>query len=110
MVRGDLLAAVTNPKCASSIEKIEHAVEEWDTNIRLFVAADGDAPTGDMKRMTLIQMLPVEIATYISMHEALPEYETVDSIKRFVFKHVQTLRSLKRLPRAAHLLEEQPPH
>ena len=75
----------------------------------MFVAADGDAPTGDMKRMTLVQMLPMEIATYISMHKALPEYKTFDSLKRFVFKYVRTLRSLKRAPRAAHLLEEQPP-
>ena len=109
IVRRDLLAAVTNPKGASSIEKIEAAIEEWDTNIRLFVAADGDAPTGDMKRLTLIQMLPMEIAKYISMHEPFPEYKSFDSLKRFVFKYIRTLRSLKRAPRAAHLLQEQRP-
>ena len=54
MVRRDLLATVTNPEGASSIDKIEPAIEEWDTNIRLFVAADGDAPTDETKRMTLI--------------------------------------------------------
>ena len=48
MLRRELLAAVTNPKGASNIEKIEHVIEEWDTNIRLFVAADGDSPTSDM--------------------------------------------------------------
>ena len=76
----------------------------------MFVAGDGEAPTGDMKRMTLTPMLPMEIAAYISMHEALPEYKSFDSLKRFVFKYIRTLRNLKRTgPRAAHLLEEQPP-
>ena len=75
----------------------------------MFVAAHGDAPTGDMKRMTLIQMLPMEIAAYISMHEALPEYKAFGSLKRFVFKYIRTLRNLRTGPRAAHLLEEQRP-
>ena len=60
MVRRDLLASVTNPKGASSIDKIEPAIEEWDTTIRLFVAADGTPPTDETKRMTLVQMLPME--------------------------------------------------
>ena len=54
MARRDLLASVTNPKGASSIDKIEPVIEERDANIRLFVAADGDAPTDETKRMTLI--------------------------------------------------------
>ena len=33
MVRRDLLLAVTNPKGAATMEKVETAVEEWDTNI-----------------------------------------------------------------------------
>ena len=34
LVRRDLLSAVTNPKGASSMDKMETAVEGWDTNIR----------------------------------------------------------------------------
>ena len=44
MVRRDLLASVTSPKGATSMDKVETAVEEWDTNIRLFVAANDEAP------------------------------------------------------------------
>ena len=54
IVRRDLLASVTNPKGAASMDKVETAVEEWDTNIRLFVAASGEAPTEEAKRMTLM--------------------------------------------------------
>ena len=44
-MRRDLLATVTNPKVATSMDNIEAAVEAWNTNIRLFVAADGEEPT-----------------------------------------------------------------
>jgi hypothetical protein len=45
---------VTNPKGATSMDNIETAVENWNTNIRLFVAADGEEPSDEAKRMTLI--------------------------------------------------------
>ena len=36
MVRRQLLSIVTNPKPASGIEGIESAIEDWDTNSRLY--------------------------------------------------------------------------
>ena len=62
-----------------------------------------------MKRMTLIQMLPMEIATYISMHEALPEYKSFESLKRLVFKYIRTLRNLKRTGPPPLEVEDQEP-
>ena len=47
---------------AATMDKIESAVGDWDTNIQLLVAADGRAPTAEAKQMTLIQMLPMEIS------------------------------------------------
>ena len=92
------------------MDGIEAAVKAWNTNIRLFVAADGEEPTESAKRMTMIHMLPIEISAYISMHESNAEYRTFDALKRFVYKYVRTLRSLKRAgPRAAHLLDDGPP-
>ena len=110
MVRRDLLAAVTNPKGAASMDKHESAVEEWDTNIKLFVAADGEMMLmEEAKRMTLIQMLPIELSAYISMHDQLPDYKSLMALTRLVFQYVRTLRNLKRTgPRAEHLLEEEP--
>ena len=92
------------------MEKVETAAEEWDTNIRLFVAADGEAPTEEAKRMTLILMLPLDISAYISMHEGMEAYKTFPALKRFVFKYIRTLRNLKRVgARAAHLLDDNAP-
>ena len=92
------------------MDGIEAAVETWNTNIRLFVAADGEQPTEEAKRITLIHMLPMEVSAYISMHESNIEYKTFDALKRFIYKYVRTLRGLKRAgPRAAHLLDEGPP-
>ncbi len=109
-VRSDLSAIVTNPKGATSMDGIAAAVQAWNTNIRLFVAADGEAPTESAKRMTLIHMLPIDVSAYISMHEAREEFRSFDALKRFVYKYVRTLRSLKRTgPRAAHLLDDAPP-
>ena len=44
---------------------------------------------------TLIQMFPMEISAYISMHEGNVEYKSFAALKRFVFKYVRTLRPLK---------------
>ena len=60
--------------------------------------------------MTLIHMLPMEIGACISMHESNAEYRIFDALRRFVYKHVRTLWSLKCVgPRAAHLLDDGPP-
>ena len=92
------------------MDGIEAAVETLNTNIRLSVAADGEEPTEEATRMTLIQMLPMEISVYISMHESNVEYRAFAALKRFVYKYLRTLRSLKRAgPRAAHLLDDGPP-
>ena len=67
------------------MDKVETAVGEWDTNIRLFVVANGEAPTEEAKRMALIEMLPLDISAYISMHEGMEAYRTIPGLKRFVF-------------------------
>ena len=60
--------------------------------------------------MKLIQMLPINISAYISMHEGMEAYKTCPALKRFVFKYIRTLRNLKRVgPRAAHLLDDNVP-
>ena len=60
--------------------------------------------------LSLIQMLPLDIASYITMHAMdLPAYATYESLKRFVMKYVRTLKTLHRgSQRPAHLLEEAP--
>ena len=116
LLQKDLLPSVTNPKGASTMEGIEQAVLDWDTNIRLFKKAGGIEPSDYHKRITFIRMLPVEVGVYVSMHWEMEAYNTYGKLKAFVFKYVKTIRNLRRpTARAAHLVElpaghdEQPP-
>ena len=68
-------------------------MKNGDTNIRLFVAADGTPPTDETKRMTPVQILPMEMATHVSMHESLPDLQTFSALKRFVFKYIRQLEA-----------------
>ena len=70
-VRRDRLATLINPKGATSMDNIEAAVEAWNTNIRLFVAVDGEEPTDAAKGMTFIQMLPMDISARSYLHAYL---------------------------------------
>ena len=72
LIQKELLTKVTNPKSASSMDRIEQAVEDWTTDIRLFCKAGGTAPEESKQRMTLVSMLPLDIAGYITMHMELP--------------------------------------
>ena len=68
LLQKDLLPLVTNPRPASSMDKVEDAVLEWDTNMRHFKKAGGVEPPDYQKRITIIRMLPIEVGAYISMH------------------------------------------
>ena len=92
LVHKDMLPLVTNPTAAANMEGVEEAVRNWDTNIRLFKKAGGVEPQDNQKRITLIRMLPVYVAAYISMHWELPEYCTSKKLRDFAFKCIKVLR------------------
>ena len=73
LLQKDLLVSVTNPKGASTMDGVEQAVLDWDTNIRLFKKAGGIEPSDYHKRITFIRMLPAEVGVYVSMHWELQE-------------------------------------
>ena len=68
MVQKELLASVTNPEPANSLDAVDGAITDWDTNIRLFVKACGTPPADSVRRISLIQMLPMDVSAYITMH------------------------------------------
>ena len=70
----------------------------------MFLEADGSEPSDEQKRLTFIQMLPGDIATYVSMHMELEEYRTFTSLKRFALKYVKVVQNLKRKPAPTHAL------
>ena len=103
----DLLPLVTLPKPAVSMDKVEEAVRDWDTSIRLFRKAGGVAPPDDQNRITLIRMMLVDVGAYVSMHWELPEYPTFKKLKEFTFKYIKELRNLRRVTaKPAHLVPE----
>ena len=96
LIRKDLLPLITNPKAASSIDAIPLALENWDTNQRLYKAAGGDDISEQQKRLTFIQMLPRDVCAYVTMHIELPEYHKFADLKRFALKYVKVISSLNR--------------
>ena len=82
LLQKDRLPGCTNPKAAPSADRIEQAIEDWDTDIQLFVKAGGSQPLDCDRRLTLIQILPANIAAYITMHMELPEYNTYEKLKK----------------------------
>ena len=107
-LKKDLLPQVTNPKGASSMDGVAGALEEWDTSLRLFRAADGQEPPDEQKRLTLLTMLPAEVSAYVAMHLEMDELSTFTGLKRFTLKYVKVLQNLKRKGpgRPAHLVEQ----
>ena len=50
-------------------------------------------PAPDLERLALIDMLPAEVITSVTMHMDLPEFDTLQKLKRFVFKYTKVLMS-----------------
>ena len=77
----DLLPRVNAPKPAGSAANIEQAIEDWDTTIRLYKKAGGDEPPDADRRMTLLQLLPLDIAAHATMNMDNPEYGSYLKLK-----------------------------
>ena len=107
MVRRHLLPLVTNPRGAASVDKIEAAIGEWDTNCRLFAEADGPAQDEQSRRISLVSMLPKEVNAHISMHWDLPEYRTYTSLKKYIIKYVKTIINLNKSIKPVHAVVPQ---
>ena len=90
------------------MDGVQGALEDWDTSLRLFTAADGAEPPDEQKRLTLLTMLPAEVSAYVAMHLELPELSSFAGLKRFTLKYVKVLQNLKpKGPgRLAHLVEQ----
>ena len=108
LIRKDLLPLITNPRAATTLDGITTALEDWDTNLRLFREAGGSEPNDESKRLTLVQLLPPDVSAYVAMHMELPELSNYTGMKRFAQKYVKILQNLKRrsgkLP--AHVIEK----
>ena len=75
LVRKDFSFGVTNPRHAKSVADLDTALSEWETTKRLFVESDGVLLAPDLEHLALIDMLPAEVNTYVTMHMDMPEYD-----------------------------------
>ena len=107
LVRKDLLPLVNNPKGVSALEKVEGAIDDWDTNVRLFQLAGGVVPDNEARRMSLINMLPLELSAHVTMQMGNAEVDSYEKLKKYVLKYIKIMQNLKGRARPAHLLEEQ---
>ena len=105
LVRKDLLPLVTNPKGAATLEKVESAIDDWDTNVRLFQLAGGTAPDSESRRMSLIGMLPLELSAHVTMQLGNADMDTYEKLKKYVLKYIKVLTNLKGRSRPAHLVD-----
>ena len=50
------------------------ALEDWETNLRLFTTAGWVAPTGDAERLAFVKLLPPDVAAHVMLHMDMPAY------------------------------------
>ena len=66
MTRKDFQPSVLHPKGAGKLEELPAALERWETNMRKFRQAQGTCPSDHQKRFILVDMLPSDMAPYIT--------------------------------------------
>ena len=83
------------------------ALEDWETNLRLFTPAGGAAPTGDAERLAFVKLLPPDVAAHVTLHLDLPAYREFSALKKSASKYVKVMTGLqearKRQRRPDHL-------
>ena len=105
--RKELLPLVTNPRSAGSLDDFEGKLVEWETNCRLMVENGGESQSDETKRLALIEMLPPEINSYVTLHMDEPRYDSFEKVKKFAKKFANILLKQKKKGKAAaHLVEE----
>ena len=87
LVLQELLAPVTNPKGATTMAGFADALKLWDTNIRLFTAAGGEAPRGDAQRIAFIKLLPPSVAAHVTLYS--DNFTEFGPLKRFALKYIK---------------------
>ena len=88
LILQDLLPAVTNSRAAVDMAGYSSALEDWETNSRLFTTAGGVAPTGGAERLAFVKLLPPDVAAHDKLHIDLPAYREFSVLKKLGSKYV----------------------
>ena len=81
------LPAVTNPRAAVDMAGYASALEDRETNLKLFTKAGGVAPTGDAERLAFVKLLPPDVAAHVTLHIDLRAYREFSALKKFASKY-----------------------
>ena len=95
------MPAVANPRAAVDMARYSQALEEWETDLRLFTTAGGAAPVGDAERLAFVKLSPSDVAAHVPVHMDLPAYPDLGALKKFASKYVKEITGLKRLGRGS---------
>ena len=84
--RADFQDKVNNPRRAKNIPDLPRALEEWDSNYRMFIENGGKDLDNEEKRNLLLKMIPTEAAAQLTMQIAnVQDYSLLKkAIKDFV--------------------------
>ena len=93
LTRKSLQPIVLKPKGARKLEDLATAIEVWAQNERLFREAQGSAPSDAQKRLILIDMLPPDVAPYITLQ--LDVHTSYLCLKKFVLNYAKVMKSCK---------------
>ena len=62
----DLLALLTYPRPAASLDVLAQALEVWDTILRLLQAVGGSEPASAQKRVAFIGTIPPDVSVHVT--------------------------------------------
>ena len=79
LIRKDLLWSFNQSRHCASVGDSEGALAQWATDRSLFSDAGGVLPALDLERLALIEMLPADMNTYITMRIDLLVYTSLNN-------------------------------
>ena len=101
--RKDLQPSVLHPKGAGKLDERPVALERWETNLRKFRQAQGECPSDDQKRLILVDMLPSDMAPYITLQLGL--YPSYEALQKYILQYCKVMGNMRRSHKPVHLLD-----
>ena len=71
---------ITNPRAAANVADLEGKLVDWETNCRLMTENGGEEPSDESKSMSMLDMLPPEMNTYMTLHMDDSQFDTFEKL------------------------------
>ena len=80
---------VLRPRAAGKVDDIPVALEQWESDYRLFKESGGSEIEDEQRRLILIEMLPPDISVYVTLH--MSAYPTFSGLRKFIRDYVKVV-------------------